>query len=122
MITVLSSADPAGDALRVPGQRTQRKEGCHGHVAEHVPDRPGHPGPGLRGHRAGPALAHVPALVIVFAVYAFIASCLEAMRAFSSRKAGPVLRHLLLAGGIELRRTGKTLHSGPSPWREKNAA
>jgi uncharacterized membrane protein HdeD (DUF308 family) len=159
----------------------------------------------------------VLALVIVFAVYAFMAAGLEAMRAFSSRKAGPVIGHLLLglvdlaagvialawpgptllvlvlivaiwaiaaslvetaaafgagepagtratfilgglasaafgvvlcarpgsgavtlaplfglfnliygiwmlAGGIELRRTGKTLHSVPSPWREKNAA
>ena len=36
------------------------------------------------------------ALVILFAVYAFIASGLEAMRAFSSAKAGPVIGHLLL--------------------------
>src|SRR5499427_11050111 len=39
----------------------------------------------------------VLALVILFAVYAFIAAGLEAMRAFSSRKAGPVIGHLLLA-------------------------
>ncbi len=38
----------------------------------------------------------VLALVIMFAVYAFIASGLEAMRAFSSRTAGPVAGHLLL--------------------------
>ena len=38
----------------------------------------------------------VLALVILFAVYAFIAAGLQAMRAFSSRKAGPVLGHLLL--------------------------
>src|SRR5215475_3923579 len=38
----------------------------------------------------------VLALVIVFAVYAFIASGLEAVRAFSSAKAGPVFGHLLL--------------------------
>ena len=38
----------------------------------------------------------VLALVILFAVYAFIASGLEAMRAFSSRTAGPVFGHLLL--------------------------
>ena len=38
----------------------------------------------------------VLALVIVFAVYAFIAAGLQAMRAFSSRKAGPVFGHLLL--------------------------
>ena len=28
----------------------------------------------------------------------------------------------MLVHGIELRRAGKTLHSVPSPWREKNAA
>ena len=38
----------------------------------------------------------VLALVIMFAVYAFIAAGLEAVRAFSSGKAGPVLGHLLL--------------------------
>jgi uncharacterized membrane protein HdeD (DUF308 family) len=38
----------------------------------------------------------VLALVIMFAVYAFIASGLEAVRAFSSAKAGPVFGHLLL--------------------------
>jgi len=38
----------------------------------------------------------VLALVIVFAVYAFIASGLEVVRAFSSGKAGPVFGHLLL--------------------------
>jgi uncharacterized membrane protein HdeD (DUF308 family) len=37
------------------------------------------------------------ALVILFAVYAFIAAALQAMRAFSSRTAGPVFGHLLLA-------------------------
>ncbi len=36
------------------------------------------------------------ALVIMFAIYAFIASGLEVMRAFSSAKAGPVIGHLLL--------------------------
>ena len=38
----------------------------------------------------------VLALVIVFAIYAFIASGLQAMQAFSSAKAGPVIGHLLL--------------------------
>ncbi len=38
----------------------------------------------------------VLALVVLFAVYAFIAAGLQAMRAFSSRTAGPVLGHLLL--------------------------
>ena len=47
----------------------------------------------------------VLALVILFAVYAFMASGLEAMWAFSSRNAGPVIGHLLaslasLAAGI----------------------
>jgi uncharacterized membrane protein HdeD (DUF308 family) len=37
------------------------------------------------------------ALVILFAVYAFIDAALQAMRAFSSRSAGPVVGHLLLA-------------------------
>src|SRR6266536_1313931 len=36
------------------------------------------------------------ALVILFAVYAFIDAGLQAMRAFSSRTAGPVFGHLLL--------------------------
>ena len=38
----------------------------------------------------------VLALVILFAVFAFIAAGLEAMRAFSSARAGPVAGHLLL--------------------------
>jgi uncharacterized membrane protein HdeD (DUF308 family) len=38
----------------------------------------------------------VLALVIMFAVYAFIGAGLQAMRAFSSRTAGPVFGHLLL--------------------------
>ena len=56
----------------------------------------------------------VLALVILFAVYAFIAAGLEAMRAFSSRTAGPVLGHLLLgladlaAGVIALAWPGPT--------------
>src|SRR5246127_3834646 len=39
----------------------------------------------------------VLALVIMFAVYAFTAAGLQAARAFSSRTAGPVTGHLLLA-------------------------
>jgi uncharacterized membrane protein HdeD (DUF308 family) len=39
----------------------------------------------------------VYALVVLFAIYAFIAAALQAMRAFSSRSAGPVFGHLLLA-------------------------
>src|SRR6266705_2835483 len=41
------------------------------------------------------------ALVILFAVYAFIGAGLQAMRAFSSATAGPVFGHLLL-GLIDL--------------------
>jgi uncharacterized membrane protein HdeD (DUF308 family) len=37
------------------------------------------------------------ALVILFAIYAFMDAVLEGMRAFSSGKAGPVIGHLLLA-------------------------
>ena len=37
------------------------------------------------------------ALVILFAVYAFMGAGLQAARAFSSRSAGPVFGHLLLA-------------------------
>jgi uncharacterized membrane protein HdeD (DUF308 family) len=39
----------------------------------------------------------IAALVILFAVYAFIGAGLQAMRAFSSGTAGPVLGHLLLS-------------------------
>jgi uncharacterized membrane protein HdeD (DUF308 family) len=47
----------------------------------------------------------VLALVVLFAVYAFMASGLEAVRAFTSRDAGPVFGHLLagladLAAGV----------------------
>jgi uncharacterized membrane protein HdeD (DUF308 family) len=54
------------------------------------------------------------ALVIMFAVYAFMASGTEAAQAFSSRKAGPVFGHLLLglvdlaAGVIALAWPGPT--------------
>src|ERR1700751_3330588 len=37
------------------------------------------------------------ALIILFAIYAFIGAVLQAMRAFSSGSAGPVFGHLLLA-------------------------
>jgi uncharacterized membrane protein HdeD (DUF308 family) len=56
----------------------------------------------------------VLALVILFAVYAFIGAGLQAARAFSSRKAGPVIGHLLLgladlaAGVIALAWPGPT--------------
>jgi len=39
----------------------------------------------------------IAALVILFAIYAFIGAGLQAMRAFISRTAGPVFGHLLLA-------------------------
>ena len=56
----------------------------------------------------------VLALVILFATYAFIASGVEAARAFSSTKAGPVFGHLLLglvdlaAGAVALVWPGPT--------------
>ena len=56
----------------------------------------------------------VLALVILFAVYAFIAAGMQAARAFSSRKFGPVIGHLLLglvdlaAGVIALAWPGPT--------------
>ena len=56
----------------------------------------------------------VLALVILFAIYAFMASGLQAARAFSSRNAGPVFGHLLLgladlaAGVIALAWPGPT--------------
>ena len=39
----------------------------------------------------------IQALIILFAIYAFIAAALQVMRAFSSATAGPVFGHLLLA-------------------------
>ena len=56
----------------------------------------------------------VLALVILFAVYAFIAAGMQAARGFSSRTAGPVIGHLLLgladlaAGVIALAWPGPT--------------
>jgi uncharacterized membrane protein HdeD (DUF308 family) len=56
----------------------------------------------------------VLALVILFAIYTFIAAGLQAARAFSSRTAGPVIGHLLLglvdlaAGVIALAWPGPT--------------
>src|SRR5216683_4664540 len=49
---------------------------------------------------AWPAVT-ILALVILFAIYAFIGAGLQAMRAFSSATAGPVFGHLLL-GLIDL--------------------
>ena len=56
----------------------------------------------------------VLALVILFAIYAFIAAGMEAVKAFSSETAGPVMGHLLLglvdvgAGVIALAWPGPT--------------
>jgi uncharacterized membrane protein HdeD (DUF308 family) len=56
----------------------------------------------------------VLALVILFAIYAFIAAGMEAVKAFSSDRAGPVFGHLLLglvdvgAGTIALAWPGPT--------------
>jgi len=55
----------------------------------------------LRHHRQILALAWpgitILALVILFAIYAFIAAGLQTARAFASATAGPVFGHLLLA-------------------------
>ncbi len=53
------------------------------------------------------------ALVVLFAVYAFVAGVLEATRAFSSRTAGPVVGHLLL-GLVDLA-AGLVALVGPLP-------
>ena len=45
------------------------------------------------------------ALVISFAVYAFLATVLQATRAFSSVKARPVFGHLAFAEGPRIRTT-----------------
>jgi uncharacterized membrane protein HdeD (DUF308 family) len=56
----------------------------------------------------------VLALVVLFAVYAFMAAGLEAMRAFGSRTTGPVFGHLLVglidlaAGVVALAWPGRT--------------
>ena len=55
----------------------------------------------------------VYALVILFAVYAFIDAGLEAARAFSSRTAGPVFGHLLL--GLISLAAGVIALAWPSP-------
>jgi len=55
----------------------------------------------------------VLALVILFAVYAFTASGLEAIRAFSSPSAGPLSGHLLL--GLVNLAAGVTALTWPGP-------
>ena len=53
-------------------------------------------------------LVTVLALVVLFAVYAFIAAGLQAARGFSSRTAGPVIcEHLLLRAGRPGRRSDR---------------
>src|SRR5215469_8339074 len=159
MIRVLSSAEPAGlEHRRCTGQRSQRKENCHVQVTEHVPDRPGHPGPRRRGHRAGLAAGVIAldwpgptalVLVLIVGVWAVIAGLVEIAAAFGAGEPAGTRAMFILAGlataafgvvlcarpgigavtlallfglfnliagiwmlaqGIELRRTGKTLH------------
>ena len=97
MIMMLSRAYPAGSGhRRRTGQRT-RERNRHVQVTEHIPDRPRHPRRGRWGHRAGLALGHGAGAGHRVRRYAFIAAGLQAARAFSSAKAGPVAGHLLLA-------------------------
>jgi uncharacterized membrane protein HdeD (DUF308 family) len=60
------------------------------------------------------------ALVILFAVYAFIGAGLEAVRAFSSRTAGPVVGHLLL--GLISLAAGVVAVAWPAPSALRTAA
>ena len=98
-------------AARVPGSEAD-EEHRHAQVTQHLPHAAGHPR--RRDHGACLARVTVLALVILFAVYAFIASGLQVARAFSSATAGPVLGHLLLgladlaAGVIALAWPGPT--------------
>ena len=112
---MLSRAGPAGSGhRRSAGQRTKRKEpSCSSHSSTSLIAR------GILAVIIGiialawPSVT-VLALVILFAVYAFIAAGLQAARAFSSRNAGPVIGHLLLglvdlaAGVIALAWPGPT--------------
>jgi uncharacterized membrane protein HdeD (DUF308 family) len=80
-----------------PGERSERKESCHVQVAQQLLVARG-----ILAIAIGiPALAWprvtVLALINLFAVYVFPGSGLEAMQAFTSRKAGPVFGHLLLS-------------------------
>ena len=68
--------------------RWRGERDCHAEVTQHVPDRARHPGPGRRGHRAGLARVTVPALVILFTVYAFIAAGLQSARASAVPRPG----------------------------------
>src|SRR5438874_13385833 len=95
MITIVSSAGPAGQGA--PGARAAQAKGtvmlkslstsliARGILAVII---------GIIA-LAWPSVT-VLALVTLFAIYAFIAAGLQAARAFSSRKAGPVIGHLLL--------------------------
>ena len=96
MIIIVSRAGRRGKAPQAPGQRSDRKEpSCSSHSARPLITR------GILAVVVGiialawPSVT-VLALVILFEVYAFMAAGMEAARGFSSRKAGPVLGHLLL--------------------------
>ena len=54
----------------------------------------------------------VLALVVLFAIYAFIAAGMEVVKAFSSERAGPVMGHLLL-GLVDI-------GAGMIAWRGRN--
>ena len=64
------------------------------------------------------------ALVILFAVYAFLDAGLELARAFSSGRAGPVIGHLLLAllGAVALRGARRTEQIAMRPSQRSHVA
>ena len=98
----------------IPRHQNHRKRSCHVEVIEYIFI--------VRGilavavgivALAWPGIT-VLALVILFAIYAFIAAGMEAVKAFSGERAGPVVGHLLLglvdvgAGVIALAWPGPT--------------
>jgi Short repeat of unknown function (DUF308) len=85
----------------VPGSGVSERN-CHVRVSEHVPDRARRPALAVGIIALAWPTVTVLALVIVFAAYAFMAAGLEAVRTFSSPKAGPASGHLLvgLAPGV----------------------
>ncbi len=72
-------------------------KGGHVQVSGQVLDRAQHPRLRCWGRGARLARRHTSALVMLFAVYAFVTAGRQTVRAFSSAKAGPVFGRLVLA-------------------------